>query len=285
MRIDLFCAHLADEQCAPNTITAYRADLLHFSSWFEAENAHECDDRLITPTDLRLYRDNMIAANAAPSTVNRRLACLRRYLGWAVAVKRLEQAPKAPKSLTCAKEAPKALDKNAEFALFRAVERSGRLRDIAIFKLLFNSALRVGEAANLRLEDINLGAKTGSVHVRHAKGAKTRVVPLNSEARAALRAYLVTRPVVGHDFVFVGQRRQPLGVRGVEALFGKYSHIARLKNVTPHTARHTVLSRLMRSGADSVLTASIAGHTSLAMLMRYTQPSALDKATALERLS
>lgn len=283
MNLPKFLGALRDAQVAPNTLRAYEADLRSFAEWYSGTNGEPCTARDITPTDLREYRSFLITRSASPATVNRRLAALRRYLGWAHDVGLTSSVPSVPKALQRPVEAPKSLDKAQEHAFYRAVERSGSLRDLALVTLMFNTGLRVGEVVALRLSDLDVSPKKGEVRVRTAKGNKARAVPLNSEARQALRAYLAVRPPAAHDYVFVGQRGG-LGVRGVEALFAKYAYDARLEGVTPHTARHTFLTKLVRGGVDTVLAANLAGHSGLATIALYTQPSARDKERAVESL-
>jgi len=64
------------------------------------------------------------------------------------------------------------------------------LRNRALVALLLNTDLRISEAVALTHADVAINARSGRVIVRQGKGNQYREVPLNAEARAALRAYL-----------------------------------------------------------------------------------------------
>ena len=53
-------------------------------------------------------------------------------------------------------------------------------------------------------------------------------------------------------------------------------------SLSAHTLRHTCVTNLVRSGADVVLVAEIAGHRRLDTVRRYSLPSQADKDAALE---
>ena len=53
-------------------------------------------------------------------------------------------------------------------------------------------------------------------------------------------------------------------------------------DVTPHTLRHTALSRMIDQGCDDYTVMAISGHSSTRMLARYTHPTEQRKLAALE---
>ena len=63
-------------------------------------------------------------------------------------------------------------------------------RNYALVQLMLQTGLRVGEVAALRIGDLTLHDRSGSVHVRHGKGLKDREVPLNATVRRAVKQYL-----------------------------------------------------------------------------------------------
>lgn len=87
-----------------------------------------------------------------------------------------------------------AVEKEAEDALRRYPRmRLFYLRDTAIVKLILYTSLQVGEIIQLKLTDIELNDRKGSVIVREGKGTKRRVIPLNAMARKARYDYLRVR--------------------------------------------------------------------------------------------
>src|SRR5829696_6501978 len=82
-----FMADLERQETAPKTRDAYRLDLLHFAGWFAQTVGETFTPEGVTPTDVREYRGYLInVEKRQPSTVNRRLAALRRFFGWTKAM-------------------------------------------------------------------------------------------------------------------------------------------------------------------------------------------------------
>ena len=108
--LDSFTAELQRQEAALKTVKNYRSDLLCFERWFEGSNGQSFSAQALTPTDIREYRTNLQAVQGCkPSTINRRLAALRRFCQWAVAeklisedpsssVKGVQSVPRGPKS-------------------------------------------------------------------------------------------------------------------------------------------------------------------------------------------
>jgi integrase/recombinase XerD len=169
--------------------------------------------------------------------------------------------------------------------LVREVEQDGSKRNLAIIHLLRHTGLRVGELCALRLSDIVSSERRGTVTVRSGKGNKHRIVPLNNDARKAIKEYLDVRPKIADDYLFLGQRGGPLRPQGVELLVKQYGKQAGLENVTPHVLRHSFARQCqLIVGTDLVTVATLLGHQRLETTAIYTKPSEWDLEKAVERL-
>ena len=183
------------------------------------------------------------------------------------------------------KQAPKSLPKREVDRLVRQAERAGGKRDPAVLEVLRHTGVRVGELCALRLGDVVIGERKGTLTVRSGKGGKYRRVPLNADARRALTAYLAVRPAAADDRLFRGTGGRPLGPQGVADLVAKHARRAGLEDVTPHTLRHTFARRLLDEGASLVDVAALLGHEKLETTAVYTQPHPRDLERAVERLA
>src|SRR5438067_5203123 len=101
------------------------------------------------------------------------------------------------------------------------------------------------EALTLRWADLDLKRGLLTVQSAYAESGKTRTVPLNRPALAALRAL---RERTG-DRELVFARRDGSAYRSIRTAFQTACRRAGLKNVTPHVLRHTFASRLAMTGA------------------------------------
>jgi integrase/recombinase XerC len=77
-------------------------------------------------------------------------------------------------------------------------------RDRAILELFYASGLRLSELVGLDLEDVNLSNRMVRVL---GKGRKERIVPFNTKAAAALKAYLRDREALVSGAVFEAMKR------------------------------------------------------------------------------
>ena len=274
------------------TAEAYLRDVQRFLAWSEATNGQPFtwppgpNGTRAMGQELRDYRAYLKGVRQVkPATVNRKLAALARWVAWGQESGRLWGPPM--EKLLWEKLpvlAPKALEPAELNRLLRETRRRGSARDLAIVQLLAQTGLRVGELAALQLGDVKLGERSGQVTVRRGKGDRYREVPLNADARQALREYLAERPETGTGALWVSQRGGALTANAIWRVVVKYAQFARVV-VSPHGLRHTFCTRLLREqGADLVAVATLAGH-SVATTARYTRPSAVALQQLTEGLS
>jgi site-specific recombinase XerD len=274
------------------TAEAYLRDVDRFLVWSEATDGQPFSwppgpsGTRAMGQELRDYRAYLKGVRQVkPATVNRKLAALARWVAWGQETGRLLGPPmeKLPwEKLPVL--APKALEAAQLNRLLRETRRRGSARDFAIVQLLAQTGLRVGELAALTLGDVKLGERSGQVTVRRGKGDRYREVPVNADARQALREYLAERPIAKSEALWVSQRGGALTANAIWRIVTKYAQFARVA-VSPHGLRHTFCTRLLREqGADLVAVATLAGH-SVATTARYTQPSRATLAQLTEDLS
>lgn len=176
------------------------------------------------------------------------------------------RAPKSPKALPEAlspEEAGRLLDVRADGLL--------RLRDKAMFELIYSSGLRLAELVGLGLGDVEFGE--GTVRVT-GKGSKTRVVPLGRKAAEALQAWLPERGRIaraGETALFLNRQGRRLSPRLVQQrlrLWALQQGIA--ANVHPHTLRHSFASHVLQSSGDLRAVQEMLGHSSISTTQVYT---------------
>ena len=153
-------------------------------------------------------------------------------------------------------------------------------RDRAILELLFSAGLRVSELISLNRDQVNLKKDEFSVR---GKGSKLRIVFLSPAAKSSLERYLEKR--VDMDpalFVSHGKKgltnkknalreTQRLTPRTVQRLVKYYAKKAGIvKDVHPHTLRHSFATDLLINGADIRAVQAMLGHASITTTQIYT---------------
>ncbi|MCC6179373.1 MAG: tyrosine-type recombinase/integrase [Chloroflexi bacterium] len=284
--INQFIDDLRRQEVAELTMMSYWYDLVGFWRWFEETIGDAATPDAVTPTDIRDHRSHLVNVQKfQPSTVNRRLAALRRFFRWAKGRGFIKEPPtENVKGVLSAPRSPLSLEKREVDRLIRTVERHGNKRDLAILLTLRHTGIRVSELCALTLGDIEISERKGTLVVRSGKGRKYRSLPLNADVRKALKDYQEVRPTVGTDALFVGQRGTGVSSRAVELLVTKYARLAGLEGMTPHTLRHSFGKHALDAGADLVSVAALLGHERLETTAIYTTPSQRDLERVVEKL-
>jgi integrase/recombinase XerC len=192
-----------------------------------------------------------------------------------------------------AQVAPRALEEDDQRVFLRAVERTPSARDRAIATVFFYTGLRLSELAALETPDVSVSARRGRLSVRSGKGDAYREVPLNSACRAAMDEWMVVRArqlstlaviegVEGEmNALWLSRNGGRMTPRAIDLVIRRLAKDAGLE-LSAHVLRHTCVTNLIRSGADVVLVAEIAGHRRLDTTRRYSLPSEADRDAAVE---
>ena len=263
------------------TIENYDHYLTRFLDWARVSSPADITDDLVRRYRLQLNRISDEKGRPLKKiTQNYHVIALRNFLKYL--------AKRDIKTLAAEKvELGKSDRQEVEFLDPDEVDRifeaaagadSKSLRDRAILELLYSSGLRVSELTNLNRDQVNL--KTQEFSVR-GKGGKIRVVFISDRAKNALGRYLEKRldidPAV---FVRIGikhlEKRKNsdnlhLSPRTIQRIVKFYATKAGIvKDVHPHTLRHSFATDLIQNGADIRSVQEMLGHSSVTTTQIYT---------------
>lgn len=138
----------------------------------------------------------------------------------------------------------------------------------AILMVIYSGGLRISEAANLKISDID--SKRMQIRIVSAKGDKDRYTLLSEKALNTLREYYkVYRPA---QWVFEGVTgERPYSVRSIQQILKAAVKRAGInKKVTVHTLRHSFATHLLEQGTDIRYIQSLLGHASTRTTEIYT---------------
>jgi len=152
-------------------------------------------------------------------------------------------------------------------------------RDRTILEILYTSAIRKDELIGLTLTDVDYN--DGFLRVV-GKGNKERMVPLGRIACRYLENYIKSvRPELIRDpyekTLFLSGRGRPFSKNVVWHLVKKHAKTAKIvKNVHPHTFRHTCATQMLRNKAHIRAVQELLGHESLDSTQVYTHVTITD---------
>ncbi|MDR1790729.1 MAG: site-specific tyrosine recombinase XerD [Propionibacteriaceae bacterium] len=270
--------HLAVERgSSANTVAAYRRDLQRYLEFLGGLGRATIGE--VTEGDVDAFAIWLTSKSMASSSVARALIAVRGLHRFALVERLVDvdvtatvKPPKLGRSL------PHALDFSQVQALLEApdVDTVAGLRDRALLELLYGTGARVSEALALDLDDVSAALGADSLRL-FGKGAKERMVPLGSYAKAAIEAWLVRgRPEWikkgrGTPALFVNSLGRRLSRQSAWAILRAAAEKAHLGvEISPHTLRHSFATHLLDGGADVRVVQELLGHASVTTTQIYT---------------
>ena len=259
----------------PSTIDAYSRALRRITAYFDR------DPQTLTTADLKQYFHSLTQTHSWSTVKLDRngLQFFYRYTlnkqwQWLDIVKP-PQVKRIPDILTRQQVA-------------NVISQTKQLRYQVFFLVLYSMGLRLSEALNLTINDID--SQTMQLHIRDGKGGKDRLIPLPQRTLLALRAYWKTHhhprllfPSIGKD------NNQPMDKGSVQKALKKVVIQCKIhKSISPHSLRHCFSTHLLEQGLDLRSLQLLLGHHSLNTTARYTHLTTLkqhDNALALNKLT
>lgn len=280
--IEPFLDSLAMERGASaHTVEAYRRDLEAAAAWFAAKG---CEDWPGVSDALHAEFADYLGSSFAPSTSRRKVSALRSYFRFCQRRSAVEVALPETGGFRRERPLPKAVTKAEVAAMLSLPDGSpAGQRDRALMETIYGLGLRVTEAVNLRISDIDW--EEGVVRVV-GKRQKVRLLPMPSQTKAALQAYLQEhRPLLkpkATDLVLLSNSGRRWSRHSAHQRIRHYAEAAQLKPMGPHTLRHSYAVHLLENGADLRAVQELLGHESIATTQIYTHLQ-MDKVKAAYR--
>lgn len=271
----------AERGRSKHTARAYAADLNSLFGYAAAEGAKELSD--ITLNVLRSWLGELSSSGLARSTLARRAATVRTFMGWALREELIDVDPsvrlKAPKKNSPLPHVLHQQQMSRMLETMADAAESGEplaVRNRALVELLYATGLRVGELAGLDVDDVDPDRRTVRVL---GKGDKERTVPFGVPAAVAMDDWLRRgRPSLSNatsgPAMFLGKRGRRIDQRQIrEVVERRLSALGDTAASSPHALRHSAATHLLDGGADLRAVQEILGHSSLATTQIYTHVS------------
>ncbi len=165
------------------------------------------------------------------------------------------------------KTTPTVLTKDEIKRIFKCVKNK---QQKLILKLYYSSGLRLSEALNLKMKDLDLTEKV--IWIRNGKGGKDRMSILSDSLVKDLEEFSKFRDK--NDFLFMNKKGDQLNPRTIQKTMEKAKIEAKInKDVHIHTLRHSFATHLLESGVDIRKIQELLGHADLSTTQIYTKVS------------
>ena len=274
--IEEYFAYLAIERGAsPLTIDAYAKDLALYREFLEKRDKTQLAQTV--RDDIIAFQKDQLAEGFAVSTIERRLSAIKGLHRFALREGYVEtdpaQAiplPKKPARL------PDVLSIEQISSLLDSIDTSTPIgkRDATMLEVLYGCGLRVSELVNLDRSHILVDE--GFLRV-FGKGSKERMVPISGIAFDRMVEYLNdVRPelenpqTAANAALFLNARGGRLTRQSVHRIVTRAGMSIGVKNLHPHTLRHSFATHLLEGGADLRSIQDMLGHADIATTQIYT---------------
>ena len=294
--VEQFLTWMNDQKgFSPATISAYRTDLLQFEEWLHREQHSLARPGELEKYHFQDYSAHLFHEGQARSSIGRKLSALRSLFRYLMKMKKIDKNPaKLVRNPKRELRHPTALNVDQMFTLLDEAsvesggaagldgsrqaeqtvtdrEHAGHTRDLALAELLYGSGLRISEALDLDVDDVD--PASGFIRVI-GKGSKERIAPLSDTSVRALFLWLRVRALIAppaEKALFVGNRGKRLNRRQAARILDEIRKSAGLpQHLSPHTLRHTFATHMLENGADMRSVQELLGHASLSTTQRYT---------------
>lgn len=265
---------LTEKGLSDNTNAAYGRDISAFAKSLNTQGVKDFSS--VEQTHIIAFLSDLKIAQYAITSICRALIAIK------VLFRFLKREEIVPQDVSLHLETPKLWQLIPEVLSQDEVERllaqpddtnSYGARDKAIIEVLYASGLRVSELCGLQIYDVD----ENFVRVK-GKGQKERLVPIGKKALAAVDHYLVCyRDHYDSQYqpaLFVTRTGRPIDRITVWAMIKDYAKSAGIiKNISPHTLRHSFATHLLDHGADLRIIQEMLGHANISSTDRYTHVS------------
>ena len=266
-----------EKRVSPHTLNSYRNDLLQFEN-FAAEFDPEQPLPQAHSSLIRSWVIHLVESGLEPTSINRKIACLRTYFKFLIRNGHLDKDPMIRiRALKTSKKLPGFvksgdMERMLDFPLEDGLEA---IRDRLILELFYATGIRLSELVSLREPDIDM--INGSLRVL-GKRNKERVIPFPLSIVELIRNYQKAKLGVfgklNHDHLLVTQKGEPCYSNMIYRIVKKYlRQFTSVEKKSPHILRHTYATHLLNNGAEINAVKDLLGHSSLAATQVYTHNS------------
>jgi len=277
-------------EISPQTLKSNRVDLDLFKNFICSQDLKSIDGPAVIDFQYYLKKQRQNCG----ASINRKIFTLRSY-GNFLKLYDVSCADALPfydvlKIRQGYRKRPNALTPQQISFLFKAIATDTILgiRDYAIYALMYQLGLRVGEVHTLNLTNLDFDNHKITVI---GKGKKPRTLHMNDELIEILCQYLAVRELFCNSWLtpalFISKKGNRIAIRTMEDNLKKillqtdfHAHF----NVTCHTLRHSMASHLNDKDVDILVIQSILGHLSARSTEPYIHPSQDRIRKAMEKL-
>lgn len=259
---DQFVKYLSDQRRAHATILAYSKDIDQLVSFLAGVGKKRIAQ--VEKTDMEAFLKKLSTDGYTPKSLSRKINSIKTFYRFLKNQNYITVNPATEIVHPKYEVKPPRILSRMEYRALRDACR-GDTRTYAIVELFLQTGIRIGELANLRVQDI----KDKELFIRPQENHPERSIPLNKAARGATDKWFVIRPKSQSDALFITKTGRPLLVRNIRTTIDRYFKIAGIENAKVNDLRHTFIAHHLAAGTPLTMISQLVGHKRLATTEKY----------------
>lgn len=247
------------QRYSTNTISTYLACLRSFFQYFK-----DTEPKELHKTDILNYLESLIQKGYSKSSQNQHINAIKFYYEKVLGKKREFYYVERPRK---DKKLPVVLSKEEVQRLFQS---SYNLKHKTILAIIYSCGLRVSEMINMKITDIDYERNT--IWIRNSKSNKDRQVQLAFQIQELIKQY--TLRYKPKQYLINGMNGGKYSSASIQKMIKATARRAAIvKDITPHTLRHSFATHLLENGTDIRFIQHILGHSNIQTTQIYTHVS------------
>lgn len=262
-----FINELKDKGRSDATIIAYSKDIEQLLNFLSSRGVSSIDD--VTIDELEAFKKDLEDNAYTPKSVSRKINSTRTFYKFLLDNNVIRDNPAEKLAHPKFDVKPPRVLTEMEYRALRDVSRVDT-RLYSIVEVLLQTGIRIGELANLSLDDVKESSSgIRYLYIKPQGSHEERKVPLNESAYKAIQDYLKTRPDSDDDTLFITKNGRPLLVRNIRTAIDKAFEKAGIKNAKVNDLRNTFIAHHLANGVSLVTVSKLVGHKRLSTTEKY----------------
>lgn len=257
-----FVEFLKNQRRAQATILAYSKDIEQLVAFLSDMGKKTVEE--IQKAELEGFLAKLTKDGYTPKSLSRKLNSIKTFYRFLKSSGSIQFDQAAEISHPKYEIKPPRILSKMEYRALRDACRED-IRISAIVELFLQTGVRIGELANLHLDDV----RDNEIIIKPFESHEGRNVPLNKAAKQALDHYLDLRPKTKDTSVFITKTGRPLLIRNIRTAIDRYFRLAGIDHARVNDLRHTFIVHHLMAGTPLTIISKLAGHKRLSTTEKY----------------
>ena len=263
-----FVSHLKERKRSSATVLAYGKDIEQLVSFLEDMKKSEAHE--VAKEDLEAFMAVLSKKGYTPKSISRKTNSTKTFFRYLKINEYITDDPATLLAHPKFETPPPRILTKMEYRALRDAARND-VRISTVIEVLLQTGIRIGELANIHVEDLELESPEPTLTIRPNEGHPERTIPLNKPVAEALARYLKVRPETKEPTLFVTKTGRPLLIRNIRTAIDRYFRLAGIKDAKVNDLRHTFVAHHLMAGTSLVVVSKLAGHKRLATTEKYLE--------------